>query len=1050
MRNSMLRSTTTASANDNRTGRDAFDGAPLFGVPITGPVAPATTPADDEPTAPTSALAWAMPPVERSDEEKAERHEMLLEVIAKRRSSGEMTPARERFLTFYESYEERLPRAGRTYSPSGVLQTAGVDKDAWWLSPDIRYDADAIALYIDCEESLIDRRGGDQRPSLSQYAKDTIRGMSARGVVVETSRLGQISHAFCAGVLGITTSEFKRNTAVMRLFHRAVADGTLKQGNRHLDIDFVSHIDKRRARKALREALERRAALGDAVDATVARSNKYDFDELFDEAGLTDPRMREFMKTDQLFRQDLWRHRQGLGIKPVHMARLDPDVVTWARLVDEGLPVLVDGYRTGRTAPVGVAPEIVASREKAWADNQRSAIMRLMRTLGRLPDEDATVDLETADFAELRAKAHGDSASGNAEFDRCIARWVAALSTLKSVSRYPASFAGAFDAGMLARGISGPELARRTGLKLSVIHAWRRGGSMPTYQNLHVLDSVERELGMPPGTLRRRTPSVLASRTHATRKTIVLSDGRTIALGTLWRYMDKDAPLWDEDRLRSHVEEVYTRHFGRATASSLRLGAAFTNAYALPEVDPVWPLVAEVDDYIDFLTDFSSDHRVRHPRAGLNSPKSIVVRRRQLLGIGRWMALPIEAGGLGLSAEHVSLRMLLNQRVVQALIAWRVMRAAGLEIDGVPIGPMVTSTEKNLIALITGMLDPDYGWLAQSLDVLGLPEIDQRTFVLPVLTSTRAGVEVAPEERWKTVEVMPASIVEEATANWRLRAGATKIEVFALHGRIAKTFKMVRDPAALLGPLLRHPTPLAAALRTVREALKHVRPRETSPKLHAADVQRALAFLMLLIFVFRSETLREMTWRADGSGQLRKVNGRWEAVVPAIAFKNVASVELFGPSWNRRDYEREIGGDWGGLEGLLDYFLNTCRPILLDGRSMDTLFVPPRTDSWDEHSFNNLIMSFTRKWVVYNARYGTGMKGVKSFGPHAVRNIVATHILRTVPGEERWYLAAMILGTGVARVKMNYGWVDTRHELAKVNAVYDDASRLAAGRADLW
>jgi hypothetical protein len=430
----------------------------------------------------------------------------------------------------------------------------------------------------------------------------------------------------------------------------------------------------------------------------------------------------------------------------------------------------------------------------------------------------------------------------------------------------------------------------------------------------------------------------------------------------------------------------------------------------------------------------------------------VKLHRNQITTFVRWLMLPKAQGGLGIPAELISFSLILNYKIVLRYITWRVLRAADLEVDGKRIGPKITATEKMLLAFFGNLVDPHYGWVTQSKDVLKPLEVIDTQFRMPFIRAGKETTDIVDDESCPLEMVMSPELVLAATTEegWRTCAAAASVHIRSTGARFAKSFKLIRDPQQLIMPILRHQHPVAVGLRMVRDALANVRPIATSPHLHASDVQRALAFLLLMLVVFRSGTLRNLTWRADGTGNVRRTADGWEIVVGAENFKNGFSPELFGPTWNRRDYERTLG-NWGNFDEVMEHFITKCRPILLAGRESDLLFPPPkgRTD-WSENNFNYLVTSFTRKWCVYNPRYGTGMVGVRTFGPHPARNIVATHIIRNHPTEDRWRLASIVLQTGIEKVKLRYGWVTTREELAKTDSLFAEASSLAAGNADLY
>lgn len=421
---------------------------------------------------------------------------------------------------------------------------------------------------------------------------------------------------------------------------------------------------------------------------------------------------------------------------------------------------------------------------------------------------------------------------------------------------------------------------------------------------------------------------------------------------------------------------------------------------------------------------------------------------RKRIGIFvRWLILDTAKGGCALKPSQVSFGLVLNHKIIVKYVIWRTLRAAHLEVDGEPLGPLVASTERDLLAFFETLVHPETGWLAQSPHVVEERVAITDSVRIPRVRSNKDGLSFVDDETCKVSEIMPPAVV---ALDWKAACAASHAQLSALTGRYQKRFKLIRDGQNDVGPILRHAQPIAVILRMVREALKHARPIETAPSLHAKDYARAVVMLLLMTVVFRSKTMRGLTYRPDGTGNVSRTETGYDVVVEATNFKNGVSEFLFGPSWRRRDYERELK-DWGGLTGVLDHYITKCRPILLNGRSSNLLIPPPKgREDWDESNFNYLVNTFTRSFCVYNKRYGTGMEGVRPFGPHPCRDIVATHIIKNYPGEDRWQIAAFVLSTGVEQIKLRYGWISSAEELAKSNPLLDDASRIAAGDTPLW
>jgi hypothetical protein len=317
--------------------------------------------------------------------------------------------------------------------------------------------------------------------------------------------------------------------------------------------------------------------------------------------------------------------------------------------------------------------------------------------------------------------------------------------------------------------------------------------------------------------------------------------------------------------------------------------------------------------------------------------------------------------------------------------------------------------------------------------------VDTTTFQLEEMTALDGVFVVRMPDHPTMHEVMSRELVDSISKDWTGAILAARRMLSSLASMVQTHYTMIRDPHKLVLPILKAEQPIAVVLRQIAEALKRARPLKTSPMDHARDYRNAVAMLLLVTVVFRSDTLRDLEWRSDGTGNLIRTAEGYDVVVGSDRFKNGRCEWLFGPTFRRRDYERELK-DWKGLNGILDHYLKVCRPILLKGRNSDLLFpTAQKAEDWSHSTFNTVITGWTRTWSVRNERHGTGLDGVLPWGPHCIRDIVATHIVGNHAGEERWELASAILGASVAVVRRNYAFVNARRELGKADSLYADA-----------
>lgn len=128
----------------------------------------------------------------------------------------------------------------------------------------------------------------------------------------------------------------------------------------------------------------------------------------------------------------------------------------------------------------------------------------------------------------------------------------------------------------------------------------------------------------------------------------------------------------------------------------------------------------------------------------------------------------------------------------------------------------------------------------------------------------------------------------------------------------------------------------------------------------------------------------------------------WEVLVPAVAFKNAHS-SFFG----KKPY-RLVLPDLEGLYDLIDAWIERHRPILLgQARDPQTFFVKTVKSTSADAAYNQT--TFYEAWRLTIQRYGiynpyTGrgaIEGLLPHGPHNVRDVLATHILKKTGSYEQ-------------------------------------------------
>ncbi|WP_425998116.1 hypothetical protein [Caulobacter sp. DWR1-3-2b1] len=143
----------------------------------------------------------------------------------------------------------------------------------------------------------------------------------------------------------------------------------------------------------------------------------------------------------------------------------------------------------------------------------------------------------------------------------------------------------------------------------------------------------------------------------------------------------------------------------------------------------------------------------------------------------------------------------------------------------------------------------------------------------------------------------------------------------------------------------------------------------------------------------------------------------WTVVIPAVAFKNGNS-----SYFNDRPYALRLP-DLGSLYEQIEGYLQRHRAALL-GLAADpgTFFVKTvksgrlKDASYDQTSFYEVWRYAIQRYGIYNPYTGRGaIKGLLPHGPHNVRDVLATHVLKRTGSFEQAGYAIQDSAETVAR-----------------------------------
>jgi hypothetical protein len=599
----------------------------------------------------------------------------------------------------------------------------------------------------------------------------------------------------------------------------------------------------------------------------------------------------------------------------------------------------------------------------------------------------------------------------------------------------PASFATALDLHMNRHGDTCWMLCRALAkthpcLDLKTIAHWRKGTKAPrTLHSFRVLASIERRYKLPQQYFKTRLPHPARAATGHRLEDVAPAERRRLA----WHLPDDfdyrpseekaDILSWVRQNILAGGTE-YRRYQARAMKqrfaiqfSNLEMAEATAIQPPIPTEDDkdrgtFWeegveraatnlpappPLAREMANLIRFKTATLTE--MGFQRQGVWG-EATVQQKVEHLGLlfGAMVSSPkSDVGGLGIPPQRLSFALLVLPAVWDWYINWREKRRGfytAWEIDMLRVGMAFTRA--------------DTGWLRQN------PQLAGRLFPISGLVTQHE--------------------IAGARKDWAGACEALHKHVAARVKEIQRVARVHRDPFEPILPVLESASPLAE-YRKIADEILRLRPNEAHFPMCAAEASRSYLLLRLGMHLgLRQRNLRELLVCQKGNvqrservlcdlkrGELRW-NDReqgWEVFIPSVAFKNAHS-SYFG----NRPF-RLMLPDLEGIYQMLETYLARHRAVLLRGADdPGTFFVKTvkrssKGAAYDQNTFYEAWRLVIQRYGVFNPFTGRGaIKGLLPHGPHNIRDVLATHILKRTGSYEQ---ASYAIQDTPAMVAKHYG-----------------------------
>lgn len=259
--------------------------------------------------------------------------------------------------------------------------------------------------------------------------------------------------------------------------------------------------------------------------------------------------------------------------------------------------------------------------------------------------------------------------------------------------------------------------------------------------------------------------------------------------------------------------------------------------------------------------------------------------------------------------------------------------------------------------------------------------------------------------------------IDGIRADWPAACDRLHAHAAARAKEIERVARVHRDPFEPILPVLEADSPVGEYRKIADEVLRLAPDARRHPRAAAEAARSFLLIRLGLHLGVRQKNLRQLLVCPRGQaprterqlellkrGELRwnERDSGWEVLIPAAAFKNAGSSFFGGRPF------RLVLPDLGDLYRHIDDYVSRHRAVLLGGaEDPDTFFVKSAKVTSKDAAYNS--STFYEAWRLVIQRYGifnpyTGrgaIAGLLPHGPHNIRDVLATHILKQTGSFER-------------------------------------------------
>lgn len=573
---------------------------------------------------------------------------------------------------------------------------------------------------------------------------------------------------------------------------------------------------------------------------------------------------------------------------------------------------------------------------------------------------------------------------------------------------------------------------------------WKTGRSMPRrHSSYALLARIERRYRLPAGYF-----SELIAQPETARKRVLKNVRPSLRSIFCWHLPDDF-----ENRSLSSQQEIVKWIYNNVMTSSTEFGRYQREAtkYSFAVIFP--RLSAKFAEHSSGRVAISqSIGTKRHEGSTIKAPRALTNEMENLISF-RTSVLPPLGYNRTMRWGRCSAERAIRDfgLLFGALVAAPSSPAAGL---GVPVADL----SFGLLAF-PGLWDWYLRWKEKR---RGFFATTERSFLYGakcVLRGRTGWVRQHPElvERIMPIKgIVSEADIFKARSDWSSACDRALEYVLDRIPELQRTVRIHRDPSEAIMPVLEAQSPMGQYKKIADEILRQMPDERQFPMDAARTVRSYLIIRFAMHLGVRQRNLRELLLcRRDKTprtaaklaemrrGELRW-NGtcnKWEIFIPAVAFKNGDSSFFKGKPF------RLLLPDVDVLYPLIDSYIDKHRNMLLGSTTnLDTFFVSSATTSkssraYGLHTFYSAWVRIIQRYGIFNPYTGRGaIFGLLPHGPHVIRDIIATHILRRTGSYE---LAGFAIQDTAQAATRHYARFFPHEKSAQAAQILDEIWRIS-------